>query len=157
MPRVIPADHWRRIPAGVLQRGKALNAWLTDLYNGGQTVVPRQIVQSSVFYPPLPEPSIPNPTHGYGPDLVHLGDGEYVVLEDNVRVPSGIAYSEAIRRAGVDVMTDLFAPSEVADGRAYYPTLRASLESAAPEGAEAPASPSQPAEKETRRTPSTAA
>lgn len=140
LPRIIPSDHWRRISAGVLQRGKALNAWLTDLYNGEQTVVPRQIVESSVFYreAPLPEPSVPNPVHVYGPDLVHLGSGEYVVLEDNVRVPSGIAYSEVLRRAGLDTMGDLFAPYEIADGSAYYSMLRVSLESAAPSGVEDP-------------------
>ncbi len=44
IPRIIPADHWRRISTGVLQRGRALNAWLTDLHNGEQAVVPRQIV-----------------------------------------------------------------------------------------------------------------
>ncbi len=140
VPRIIPADHWQRISRGVLQRGKALNAWLADLYNGEQTVVPRRIVESSVFYrnAPLPEPSVPNPVHVYGPDLVHLGDGEYVVLEDNVRVLSGAAYSEALRRAGRAAMGDFFASYEVADGGAYYAMLRASLESAAPPGVEDP-------------------
>lgn len=140
IPRIIPAEHWRRISTGVLQRGKALNTWLTDLYNGEQTVVPRQIVESSIFYRdvPLPEPSVLNPIHVYGPDLVHLGSDEYVVLEDNVRMPSGIAYSDALRRAGLYAMKDFFAPYEIADGRAYYSKLRASLESAAPYGVEDP-------------------
>lgn len=131
IPRIIPAEHWRRISTGVLQRGKALNAWLTDLYNGEQTVVPRRIVESSIFYrdAPLPDPSVPNPIHVYGPDLVHLSSGEYVVLEDNVRVPSGIAYSDALRRASLYAMKDFFDPYEVADGRAYCSKLRASLES----------------------------
>lgn len=140
IPRIIPADHWRKISAGILQRGKALNVWLSDLYNGDQSVVPRQVVESSVFYrdAPLPEPSVPNPIHVYGPDLVHLGDGEYVVLEDNVRIPSGVTYSEALRWASLDVMKDLFAPYKVANGRAYYSKLRASLEAAAPSGVRNP-------------------
>lgn len=140
VPRIIPTDHWQRISAGVLQRGKALNAWLIDLYSGGQTVVPREIVESSVFYrdAPLPETSVPHPIHVYGPDLVHLGSGEYVVLEDNVRMPSGVAYSEALRRAGLEVMGDFFAPYEVADGHAYYSMLRTSLEFAAPSGVKEP-------------------
>ena len=49
-PRIIPHEHWQRISAGILQRGRAINAWLTDLYNGDQEVVPREIVESSVFY-----------------------------------------------------------------------------------------------------------
>lgn len=140
IPRIIPADHWRIVSAGVLQRGKALNAWLTDLYNGEQPVVPRQIVESSVFYrdTPLPGPSVPNPIHVYGPDLVHLGSGKYVVLEDNVRVPSGITYSEALRWSSLDILKELFSPYKVANGRAYYSKLRASLGSAAPSGVEEP-------------------
>lgn len=140
IPRIIPSDHWRMVSAGVLQRGKALNAWLTDLYNGEQPVVPRQIVESSVFYrnAPLPGPSMPNPIHVYGPDLVHLGSGKYVVLEDNVRVPSGITYSEALRWSSLDILKDLFSPYKVANGRAYYSKLRASLGFAAPSGVEEP-------------------
>ncbi|MGB3681693.1 MAG: circularly permuted type 2 ATP-grasp protein, partial [Rubrobacteraceae bacterium] len=68
----------------------------------------------------------------------HLGSGEYVVLEDNVRVPSGIAYSEALRRAGLDTMEDIFASYEVAPISDYYSMLRKSLESAAPTGTEDP-------------------
>lgn len=140
IPRIIPADHWQVVSAGVLQRGKALNAWLTDLYNGDQPVVPHQIVESSVFYrdAPLPGPSMPNLIHVYGPDLVHLGYGKYVVLEDNVRVPSGITYSEALRWSSLDILKDLFSPYKVANGRAYYSKLRASLGFVAPSGVEEP-------------------
>ena len=140
IPRILPADHWQSISSGVLQRGKALNAWLTDLYNGGQSLVPRQVVESSIFYrnAQLPRPSVPNPIHVYGPDLVHLGSGEYVVLEDNVRVPSGITYSEALRWSSLDIMKELFSPYKVANGRAYYQKLRESLASAAPSGVENP-------------------
>ncbi|MDQ4106047.1 MAG: circularly permuted type 2 ATP-grasp protein, partial [Actinomycetota bacterium] len=78
-------------------------------------MVPREVVESSVFYrdTPLPEPSIPYPIHVYGPDLVHLDSGEYVVLEDNVRVPSGAAYAEVLRKTGLEVMGDFFAPYRV--------------------------------------------
>jgi uncharacterized circularly permuted ATP-grasp superfamily protein len=140
MPRIIPAGHWERISAGVLQRGWAINAWLADLYNGDQQVVPREIVESSVFYRdrPLPAASVPAAVHIYGPDLVHLGDGEYVVLEDNVRVPSGIAYSEALRVVGQEVMGDLFAPYEVSGISGYFAMLCVTLEAAAPEGVEEP-------------------
>ena len=140
IPRIIPTDHWRIVSAGVLQRGKALNAWLTDLYNGGQPVVPRRIVESSVFYrdAPLPGPSASNPIHVYGPDLVHLGSGKYVVLEDNVRVPSGVTYSEALRWSSLDILKELFSPYKVSNGRAYYSKLRTSLESVAPPSVEEP-------------------
>ncbi|HZC18234.1 MAG TPA: circularly permuted type 2 ATP-grasp protein, partial [Rubrobacteraceae bacterium] len=115
-------------------------AWLVDLYNGDQDVVPEEIIRSSVFYRPLPLPrsSVPTPVHVYGPDVVHLGSGEYVVLEDNVRVPSGVAYSEAIRRAGLAIMAEMFSPYQVNGIYAYYEMLRATLKDAASPSVEEP-------------------
>lgn len=136
MPRIIPQEHWTRISAGVLQRGQAINAWLTDLYGDGQEIVPRKIVESSVFYRPHRLPSHSAPIQIYGPDLVHLGDGEYVVLEDNVRVPSGAAYTEILRRVGLETMQELFDPYEVSGVVAYYERLCEALKSAAPDGLE---------------------
>jgi len=138
MPRIVPHDHWTRLSAGLLQRGRAINAWLTDLHEGDQDVVPQEIVESSRFRDrlrPLPDTAVPHPIHVYGPDVVHLGDGEYVVLEDNVRVPSGVAYSEAIRRAGRAVMPEVFDAYEVSAIHGYYAKLRETLQLAAPEGA----------------------
>ena len=139
-PRIIPRDHWQKISTGILQRGRAINAWLADLYNGDQTVVPRKIVESSVFYRdrPLPGNSAAAPVHIYGPDLVHLGDGDYVVLEDNVRVPSGVSYSEALRKVGLEVMDDLFGPYDVCDISGYFDMVCATMEAAAPPGVEDP-------------------
>ena len=138
VPRLIPAGHWERLSAGLLQRGRALNAWLTDLYAGRQDVVPEQIVKSSAFYKPRALPEGAAPIHVYGPDVIHLGDGEYVVLEDNVRVPSGAAYSEVLRRTGLAVMSEMFAPYRVKGVYHYYEMLRASLEAAAPPSVENP-------------------
>ena len=140
VPRIIPQDHWETLSAGLLQRGRAINAWLTDLYNGEQDVVPEEIIQSSVFYRirPLPDCAVPAPVRVYGPDVVHLKPGEYVVLEDNVRVPSGVAYSEAIRRAGLEALGDLYEPYRVRELFAYYAMLHRALETAAPTGVEEP-------------------
>jgi len=140
IPRIIPQDHWVKLSAGLLQRGRAINAWLTDLYNGEQDVVPEEIIQSNAFYRPRPLPDccVLTPIRVYGPDVVHLHSSEYVVLEDNVRVPSGIAYSEAIRRAGQEVLGDLYEPYQVSDVFGYYSMLRRTLEDAAPPGVEEP-------------------
>ncbi len=134
VPRIIPHDHWEELSAGLLQRGRAINAWLADLYNGEQPIVPDEVMRSSTFYRPelLPETALATPVHVYGPDVVHLRDGGYVVLEDNVRVPSGVAYSEAVRRAGLDAFGETFEPYRVGELQGYYGMLRASLESAAP-------------------------
>lgn len=138
LPRIVPREHWERLSRGLLQRGRAINAWLADLYGPGQNVVPQEIVESSFFYRPQELPGGSPAIHVYGPDVVHLGDGEYVVLEDNVRVPSGVAYSEALRVAGREAMPEIFTPYPVADISGYFAQLRRSLESAAPAGVENP-------------------
>jgi uncharacterized circularly permuted ATP-grasp superfamily protein len=140
VPRIIPRDDWEELSYGLLQRGWAINAWLADLYHGDQRVVPNEVVESSVFYTPgrLPAHSAAAPVHVYGPDVVRLDSGEYVVLEDNVRVPSGVAYAEAIRRAGLNALEELFAPYRVNGVYAYYAVLRATLEAAAPPGVDIP-------------------
>src|SRR5215204_2213342 len=82
VPRIIPEDHWEELSYGLLQRGWAINAWLTDLYHGDQDVVPEEIVNSSVFHKPerLPDHFLPVPVHVYGPDVVHLESADYAVL-----------------------------------------------------------------------------
>ena len=95
LPRVIPPEHWETIAAGVSQRLRAINRFLVDLYNDGQDVVPDEVIYTSqYFYPEVQGFRPPKDVfvHIYGIDLVHLGDGRYVVLEDNLRIPSGISY-----------------------------------------------------------------
>ena len=138
VPRIITADEWRTLSEGLLQRGRAINAWLRAVYGGGQDLVPQEIVRGSVFYRPHELPSGSPMVHIYGPDVVHLDSGEYVVLEDNVRVPSGIAYAEAIRRAGMEAMPELYDAYRVAEIFSYYDRLGETLELAAPEGVDEP-------------------
>lgn len=137
LPRIIPADHWRTLSSGLSQRGRAINAWLRGVYGGGQDVVPEEIVRGSVFYKPHDFPG-ESPIHVYGPDVVHVGPGEYVVLEDNARVPSGIAYSDVIRRVGMEVLPELFEGYRVAEISSYYARLRETLLSAVPPGVDDP-------------------
>ena len=138
IPRIIPKDHREILATGLLQRGYAINAWLVDLYNGEQDVVPEEIVRSSAFYRPGPLSDYSVPVHVYGPDVMQLGPKEYVVLEDNVRVPSGVAYSEAVRRATMEVMGDLYGLYRVSAISAYYAVLKRSLQTAAPPGVDEP-------------------
>jgi uncharacterized circularly permuted ATP-grasp superfamily protein len=138
-PRIVPVEEWEELSSGLLQRGYAINAWLSELYGGGQDLVPEELVASSALYRggTLPEGGRP-PVHVYGPDLVRLDSGEYAVLEDNVRIPSGVAYAEAIRRAGSRAMPDLYGGYQVSGLGAYYAALRATLEAAAPPGIREP-------------------
>ena len=138
VPRLIAADEWRTLSEGLLQRGKAINAWLRGVYGAGQDLVPEEIVRGSVFYRPHDLPGSSPPIHVYGPDVVHLASGEYVVLEDNVRVPSGVAYSEAIRRAGMETMPEVYEAYRALEIYSYYDRLGETLELAAPEGVDDP-------------------
>ena len=137
-PASSPPTSGERCPTGLLQRGKAINAWLRAVYGAGQDLVPEEIVRGSLFYRPHDFPGSSPPVHVYGPDVVHLATGEYVVLEDNVRVPSGIAYSEAIRRAGMEMMPEVYDAYRIMEIYSYYDRLRETLELAAPEGVEEP-------------------
>ena len=100
VPRIIPAGEWEILERGLKQRVEALNLFLDDLYVGEQAilndgVVPRWLVQSADGY--IREAhGIPAPAGARcvvaGIDLVRDGEGTYRVLEDNLRVPSGISY-----------------------------------------------------------------
>ena len=95
IPRIIPQSEWEVIGAGVTQRLKALNLFLLDLYTGQQQVVPDDVIYSCQYYYPEYQDFRPAKdvfVHIYGIDLVHLEDGRYVILEDNLRIPSGISY-----------------------------------------------------------------
>ncbi len=95
IPRLVERSEWDVIGAGVEQRLKALNLFLLHLYAGDQNVVPDDVVYScQYFYPEYQgfRPAKDVFVHIYGIDLVQQSDGRYVVLEDNLRIPSGIAY-----------------------------------------------------------------
>ena len=104
IPRIIPQGEWETISAGIGQRLRALNLFLLDLYNGGQRVAPDDVIYScQYFYPEYQgfRPARDVFVHICGSDLVHMEDGRYVVLEDNVRIPSGITYQlKAVEMAG---------------------------------------------------------
>ena len=95
IPRIIPLEDWEVISAGVTQRLRALNLFLLDLYTGAQNVVPDDVIYScQYFYPEYQgfRPARDVFVHIYGIDLVRVKDGSYVILEDNLRIPSGISY-----------------------------------------------------------------
>ena len=108
-PRLIPLAHWEHIAAGVAQRLRALNRFLVDVYCGEQVVVPQEIIESGKYYHPELRGTRPPGdvfVHIYGIDLVHMGDGRYAVLEDNLRVPSGIAYQMKALQIGEECVPE---------------------------------------------------
>lgn len=99
MPRVIPADEWTTIEEGLIQRITALNLFLKDLYHDQHIIkdgtIPEDVILSAEHYQPdfvgvdLPQDIY---IHICGTDLIRDDDGNYLVLEDNGRCPSGVSY-----------------------------------------------------------------
>src|SRR5437016_611137 len=124
IPRVIEAHTWGRLEDGLKQRLHALNLFLDDVYGRKlilkQRAIPPEIVLSSSLY--LREvDGLPVPhgihCHVAGIDLVRDGKGEFFVLEDNVRTPSGASYVLANRYVMKRILPDLFGGAAAARGR----------------------------------------
>jgi uncharacterized circularly permuted ATP-grasp superfamily protein len=140
IPRVIPARTWRRLEAGLKQRVQALNHFLEDVYGPKlilrQGVVPAETVLSSPLY--LREVDGLAAPHGIrchiaGIDLVRDHRGEFLVLEDNLRTPSGVSYVLANRAVMKRVLPDLFAGYPVRPVESYCHVLLRNLRWLAPE------------------------
>ena len=138
IPRVVPRDHWQAISAGVAQRLKAINRFLVDLYDRGQDIVPEEVVYTSQhFYPDVQgfRPARDLFVHVYGIDLVHLGDGRYAVLEDNLRIPSGISYQLKTVELAARVVPELAGGYDIAPyaiRSAYLEMFRSLCDSPSP-------------------------
>ena len=139
VPRVLSADEWSLIEAGVIQRVKALDAFLADVYGPGKIlddgVIPRRVVTTSRhFHRAAANVEPPNGVrvHVAGIDLVRGGDGRFYVLEDNVRTPSGISYVIENRRSMARVFPELFATHRVRPVDTYPARLLDALVAAAP-------------------------
>ncbi len=116
IPRIIAKAEWDLIGAGVEQRLRALNRFLLDLYTGEQPVVPEDVIYSCQYYYPEYQgfrPAKDTFVHIYGIDLVHLKDGRYVILEDNLRIPSGITYQLKSAAMAETLMPELAAAYDI--------------------------------------------
>jgi uncharacterized circularly permuted ATP-grasp superfamily protein len=138
-PRIIPADDWRVIKRGLAQRIRALNMFIDDVYHSREIVraglVPWELVVSRAHFTRAVHGIRPPGgvyTHVSGCDLVRDGDGTWKVLEDNVRVPSGISYVLENRVAMTRLLPELFASYRVRPVDHYPQLLLAALRAVAP-------------------------
>lgn len=145
VPRVIEADAWDHVEAGVQQRVKALEAFLADAYGPGELfadgVVPRNTVVTSPHYHRVVagiEPANGVRVHVAGVDLIRDGNGDFRVLEDNVRVPSGVSYVMTNRRAMSGALPEVFADHRIRTVQRYSRALYEALVAAAPAGVSDP-------------------
>ena len=141
VPRVIPADEWSVIEEGVIQRVRALEMFLSDVYSDGQIladgVVPRALVTTATQFRRSVvgiHPANGVRVHVSGVDLVRGGDGRFYVLEDNLRTPSGISYVIENRRTMARVFPELFTSHRVRQVDSYPARLLEALRAAAPDG-----------------------
>lgn len=141
LPRIITAEEWATVERGLTQRIVALNLFLKDIYNEGRIlddgIVPREVVYSCKHYRRQMQ-GLQVPRNVYiavcGTDLIRLESGEFVVLEDNLRVPSGVSYMLTNRRVMKRIFPHLFRTYNVRPIEQYTQLLLGSLRSLAPEG-----------------------
>jgi len=133
IPRIIPAHEWESMERGLIQRVTALNRFIHDVYHDQEIikagVVPsEQIFQNTQFRPEMMGVDVPGNIYSHisGIDIVRApnaqGEGEYYVLEDNLRVPSGVSYMLEDRKMMMRLFPDLFSENRVAPV-AHYPDL----------------------------------
>ena len=136
IPRVIPAKDWEMLEKGLIQRVKALNAFLWDIYHEKNIIkdgiVPEEFVYASKGY--MPECEEVNPigkiySHISGIDLVEGKDGNWFILEDNLRIPSGASYPMIAREITRKVSPTTFVENDIADNRDYSTILKEMMDS----------------------------
>ena len=146
IPRVIPNDEWRNMKAGLVQRVTALNRFLHDIYHDQEIIqaghIPaEQILNNAQYRPEMKGVDLFNGVYSHisGVDMVRApnadGVGEYYVLEDNLRVPSGVSYMLEDRKMMMRLFPELFSQNRVAPVAHYPDLLLETLRAVAPSAA----------------------
>jgi uncharacterized circularly permuted ATP-grasp superfamily protein len=139
VPRIMASDEWVVVEAGVRQRVLALERFLADIYGQGEILadglIPRRLVVSSSHFHRAAggfEPAGGVRIHVAGVDLVRDASGEFLVLEDNLRSPSGLSYVIENRRAMTHVFPEIFARHRIRRVADYPQRLLNALRATAP-------------------------
>ena len=133
IPRIIPADEWREMEKGLRQRVTALNRFLHDIYHDQEIlkagIIPSDpVLKNAQFRPEMMGLKVPGDIYSIiaGIDIVRAcnpdGSGTYYVLEDNLRVPSGVSYMLENRKMTMRLFPELFSEHRIAPV-AHYPDL----------------------------------
>ena len=149
IPRVIPKQEWTAMEAGLRQRVTALNRFIHDVYHGQEIlkagIVPtEQVLKNAQFRPEMMGVKVPHDVYSHiaGVDIVRAGNadggGDYYVLEDNLRVPSGVSYMLEDRKMTMRLFPELFAMHRIAPVAHYPDLLLETLRAVAPAGINEP-------------------
>ena len=139
IPRIIPAREWRIIEQGCIQRVRALNLFLADLYHQQRIIragiIPaEQVLANQQYQLAMQGLDLHGDVYAHvcGVDLVRDGDGRYCVLEDNLRTPSGVSYMLEDRKMMMHLFPELFAAQRIAPIDHYPNLLLDTLKSSSP-------------------------
>ncbi|MBV7485522.1 circularly permuted type 2 ATP-grasp protein [Bordetella sp. BOR01] len=145
IPRIIPADEWQRLDAGLKQRVRALNLFIHDIYHGHDIVragvMPaEQVFLNAQYRPEMQDVDVAEDIycHIAGVDIVRAGAGEFYVLEDNLRVPSGVSYMLENRKMSMRLMPEAFGRVRVKPVAHYPDLLLDNLREVAPHSSDNP-------------------
>ncbi|MBK5926154.1 circularly permuted type 2 ATP-grasp protein [Rhodobaculum claviforme] len=138
-PRVFTQAEWRRLERGILQRTRALNAFLADVYDRGEIIragrIPADLVHRNEAFEPAVmgiRPPRGVYSHIVGIDIVRTGPDDFFVLEDNCRTPSGVSYMLENREIMMRLFPALFRENRIEPVDGYSEALRRTLASVAP-------------------------
>ena len=141
LPHIIPMAEWRELQAGLRQRVRALNMFLHDVYHEREILKAGRIPASKVlgnaqFRKEMQGINVPGGIYAHiaGVDLVRAGQGEYYVLEDNLRTPSGVSYMLEDRKMMMRLVPELFARQRIEPVEHYPDLLLDMLRTVAPQG-----------------------
>jgi len=141
VPRILAADEWATLERGLQQRVRALNLFLHDVYHDQAIlkegiIPPRKALENSQYRAVMQGLDVRNSIYAHvaGVDIVRAGKGEFYVLEDNLRVPSGVSYMLEDRKVMMRLFPELFARYQVAPVDHYPDLLLDTLRQAAPDG-----------------------
>ena len=141
IPRIIAAQEWQRMEQGLRQRVQALNAFLHDIYHDQDILkagrIPaEQVLGNSQYRKEMQGVSVAGKiySHVAGIDLVRAGAGEYYVLEDNLRTPSGVSYMLEDRKMMMRLFPEIFTRMAIAPVEHYPDLLLENLRSVAQQG-----------------------
>lgn len=140
VPRIIQASEWKTLKAGLKQRVQALNMFLKDVYHEQKILQTGLIPAEQIFHNEQYRPEMQGVkvagdiyAHIAGVDVVRAGEGEFYVLEDNLRVPSGVSYMLENRKMMMRLFPELFARNRVAPVEHYPDNLLENLRSVSPQ------------------------
>jgi uncharacterized circularly permuted ATP-grasp superfamily protein len=145
IPRIIPSNEWATLQKGLIQRVQALNMFVHDVYHERRIVKagivpPEQIYLNAQYRPQMQGVQVAgnNYCHISGVDIVRAGEGEFYVLEDNLRVPSGVSYMLEDRKMMMRLFPEAFSTMPIAPIEHYPDLLLQTLRESAPVGVDNP-------------------